>query len=92
MTMNVKLLLSALGLLAAATAPAMAKTHYLHADRSEIARAVPPVVGSAGPYAYEPGSRASSQASGDVYRSYSQGSQPYPNPDRVPLDATTEPF
>jgi|ERR1700693_773594 Ca2+-binding EF-hand superfamily protein len=29
---------------------------------------------------------------GDIYQSVSQGRQPYENPDRVPLNATTQPF
>ena len=91
MNTNAKLLLCALGVVAAAAAPAMAKTHHVDTNRSGINRVLS-AAGSAGAYAYQPSDHARSQASGDVYHSYSQGSQPYANPDRVPLDATTEPF
>ena len=91
MNTNVKLLVIALGLVAVVATPAMAKTHHSHANRSEIGRTIAPAT-PAGPYGYEPGDHASAQGSNDAYYSLSQGRQPYLNPDRVPSDATTEPF
>ena len=90
MNTNVKLLVIALGLVAVVAAPAMAKTNHHHGDRSEIGRAISPAT-PAGAYGYVQGDR-SAQGANDPYQSLSQGNQPYLNPDRVPSDATTEPF
>jgi hypothetical protein len=65
MTMNAKLLLPVLGLLALATAPAMANTKHVQTYRSQTGQAsravrshfALPVFGSQGAYAYEPGFR-----------------------------------
>jgi hypothetical protein len=67
MATNAKLLLSVLGLMALATAPAMAnnKTKHVHTYRSQTGQAsrtvrshfALPVFGSQGAYAYEPGFR-----------------------------------
>jgi len=91
MNTNAKLLACALSVVAVVATPAMAKTHHRQANHNEIGRAVFPAA-SAGAFGYESGDRASDQALGGIYHSFSQGSQPYPNPDRVPLNATTEPF
>jgi hypothetical protein len=57
MTMNAKLLVAALGLLAIAATPAAAaaKTHHVRTHHSHIVRVAPPAAGWEGAYGYAPG-------------------------------------
>jgi hypothetical protein len=54
MTTNAKLLLSALGLIALAANPAIAKTHRVKVYRGQTEQVAPPVLGSEAPYIYQP--------------------------------------
>jgi hypothetical protein len=57
MTTNAKLLLSAIGAVALAATPAMAKVSHVRTNRSHTEQVVPLTVGPTGVYAYEPGSQ-----------------------------------
>ena len=86
------------------SSPVHAKDHRVHSFLSrgtyaqrtnEINRVLSPGK-AAGAYAYQPRDMRLSPAEAgrfsNIYHSLSQGRQDYPNPNRVPLNATTEPF
>ena len=54
MTGNVKLCLTALGLIAIAVNPALAKTRHAKVNRGQMEQVAPPVLGSEAPYIYQP--------------------------------------
>jgi hypothetical protein len=86
MTMNAKLLVGALGLLAvAAPAAAAAKTHNVRTHHSHIVRVAPPALGWEGAYGYAP-------RNVDVLPRDRVGNPAPGNPDRTYQNATDQPF
>jgi hypothetical protein len=87
MTMNAKLLVGALGLLAVAATPAAAaaKTHYVRPHRSHITRVAPPAFGWEGAYGYAP-------RNADILPRDRVANPAPGNPDRTYQNTTTEPF
>lgn len=57
MSRNARLLLSAIGVVAVAATPAMAKTQHARTSRNQTEQVAPPVVAPAGPYNYVTGYR-----------------------------------
>ena len=55
MSTNTRLLLSAIGVVALAATPVIAKTSHLRTYRSHTEQVAPQAIGSNGDYAYNPG-------------------------------------
>jgi hypothetical protein len=85
MTMNAKLLVGALGLLAAAATPAAAAATNVRTHHSHVTRVAPPVGGWDGAYGYAP--RNVQVLPRDRVANPARG-----NPDRTYQNATDEPF
>jgi hypothetical protein len=87
MTMNAKLLVGTLGLLAIAATPAAAaaKAHYVRTHHSHIIRVAPPTLGWEGAYGYAP-------RNVDILPRDRVADPAVGNPDRTYQNATTEPF